>query len=434
MQPIAQPLDLPCGATLPNRLVKAAMTEGLADPHNRATERHVTLYRRWAQGGIGMQLTGNVQVDKDYLERPGNVVIDGPQDETRRAALKAWSAAAQENGGKIWMQLSHAGRQTPKLVTREPVAPSAVAVRMPGGQFGKPRALRGDEIETLIEKYAYAASVAQETGFDGIQIHAAHGYLLSEFLSPLANQRTDQWGGSLENRARMLLEIVKATREKVGPGFPIGVKLNSADFQKGGFSFEECTRVSSWLAEASVDLLEISGGNYEQPRMVGLEGLEPVFESGEQASTRAREAYFMSYAAHLRKTARLPLLVTGGFRTRAAMNAAIAEDGVAAIGLARPLCVDTDLPEAFLSEAMESAPTWEQKLKLGPGLLGPNSAIKTIKAANGWGIQSWFCLQILTMADGLDPNTRRGVLSALIAYQKNEMRTAKAMKAARGVG
>ena len=277
---LSDPLKLPCGAVLKNRFAKAAMTEGLADAHNRATGRHVTLYRRWAEGGAGLLLTGNVMVDRRYLERAGNVAIDGPQSEDARRALNAWADAATEAGAAIWMQISHAGRQTPKMIAKQPVAPSAVGVDLPGGQFGAPRALGEPEIEDVIARFAHVASTAKAAGFTGVQVHAAHGYLISEFLNPLVNRRDDKWGGSLENRARLLLRSVDAVRAKVGSGFPVSVKLNSSDFQKGGFSFEECLEVIERLNGAGIDLLEISGGNYEQPRMMGIEGMEPVFRGG----------------------------------------------------------------------------------------------------------------------------------------------------------
>ena len=424
---LAQPLTLPCGAVLPNRLCKAAMTEGLADAHNYATEGHVRLYRRWGKGGAGLLLTGNVQVDRRYLERPGNVVIEGAQSAAQREALKRWAAAGKEGGAAVWMQINHAGRQTPALVTSEPVGPSAVPVALPGGQFGAPRALSGAEIEDIIARFAHTARIARETGFDGVQIHSAHGYLLSEFLNPLANQRTDEWGGALENRARLLRAIVAAVRDAVGKGFPVGVKLNSADFQKGGFSFAESRQVAAWLRGDGVDLLEISGGNYEQPVMMGKEGLEPVFEEEKRASTRAREAYFLDYARQMLAADTPPLMVTGGFRTRAAMESALEDDGIAMIGLARPLCANPEGPRQLLNGERDQLKRWEEVLRVGPGWLGPNSSNDTLRMINAWGAQGWFCLQILRMGAGKDPDLRLGVLRAFFAYRAEEKKKARAL-------
>lgn len=420
-------LTLPCGAVLRNRLCKAAMTEGLADAQNRATKGHELLYRRWGQGGIGLMLTGNVQVDRRYLERPGNVVIEGEQSPIQLEALSRWSAAAKENGAAIWMQISHAGRQTMKYVASEPVGPSAVQVEMPGGMFGKPRALRTDEIADIIVRFAHTARIARETGFDGVQIHAAHGYLLSEFLNPLTNRRTDEWGGALENRARMLRAVIAGVRAAVGANFPISVKLNSSDFQKGGFDFADSRQVAKWLLDDGVDLLEISGGNYEQPVMMGAEGLEPVFEEGKSESTRAREGYFLDYARQMREADTPPLMVTGGFRTRAAMEAALCDDGVAMIGLGRPLCVDTDAPAKLLSGEADHLTSWENILRIGPGWFGPHSTNNTLRLLNGWGIQGWFCLQLLRMGAGKAPNPRLGVLRAFLKYQSGETKKAKAL-------
>ncbi|MCA8889976.1 MAG: hypothetical protein KDA46_14170, partial [Parvularculaceae bacterium] len=284
---IAEPLTLPCGVRLKNRLVKAAMTEGLADENNRATGRHGVLYRRWAQGGAGLLITGNIMVDRRFLERPGNVAIDGEPTAEAMRALEHFAQAATDAGAEVMVQLSHPGRQTPSYVAKTPLAPSAVALGLPGGQFGAPRALSHDEIIDVIARFANAASVVKAAGFSGVQVHGAHGYLISEFLNPLANRRTDEWGGPLENRARLLLRTVAAVRAKVGSGFPVSVKLNSSDFQKGGFSFDECLQVIDWLNEEGIDFLEISGGSYEQPKMMDIGGLDAPFEERPRASTMA---------------------------------------------------------------------------------------------------------------------------------------------------
>lgn len=422
---IRSKLALPCGASVKNRLCKAAMTEGLADARNRATERHVTLYQRWAEGGAGLLLTGNVQVDRRYLERAGNIVIDGPQDASQLAALEAMAEAGTAGGTHLWMQISHAGRQTPALIASEPVGPSDVGVALPGGRFGKPRALSGDEIRDVIKRFAHAAGVAKRTGFGGVQVHSAHGYLLSEFLSPRVNLRDDEWGGSLENRARLLLETVRAVRAEVGADFSVGVKLNSADFQKGGFSFEDCLSVIEMLNEEELDLLEISGGNYEQPKLLGIGGLEPVFEEKVQESTRAREAYFFDYAVKARQVAKMPLMVTGGFRSVEGMNDALSGGDVDMIGLGRPLCTDPGFPGKILAGEIEEAPDVEKTLRIGPGILGPNSPIVMIKVVNGFARIGWFYEQIYRLADGLEPDVSMSALRALMAYEKTEKSKAR---------
>ena len=350
---LSQPLKLPCGATLSNRLAKAPLTEGLADSHNRATDKLVRLYRRWSEGGAGMLVSGNVQVDRRYLERPGNVAID---DNGGLDMIRAYAKAGTSAGNHFWMQINHPGRQA--AVTRDGTlpAPSAIPLKV-AGAAGKaqiiPRAMTEAEILDIIQRFVKVATTARECGFTGVQIHAAHGYLFSQFLSGLSNTRTDAWGGSLENRARALLETVRAVRRAVGADFPISVKLNSADFQQGGFSNEECLDVVRWLGEEKIDLLEITGGNYEEL---------PWADTTKKESTRLREGYFMEYADRMRKVTTMPLMITGGMRSRKAMEEALASDGMDVIGLGRPMCVDTDICHKLLARESSSARSYEHEL------------------------------------------------------------------------
>jgi 2,4-dienoyl-CoA reductase-like NADH-dependent reductase (Old Yellow Enzyme family) len=429
-------LTLPCGVTVPNRIAKAAMTEGLADPDNHATARLERLYRLWSEGGAGLLITGNVQIDRAHLEAAGNVAIAGPQDTAARAALARWAAAATTAGNQCWMQISHAGRQTPRAINPAPKAPSALAVALPGNRFGSPVALTGGEIMALVERFAAAAAVALDCGFTGVQIHAAHGYLLSSFLSPRANTRTDGWGGDLAGRARFLLDTVRATRARVGPAFPISVKINSADFQRGGFSPEDSLQVTRWLDDEGVDLIEISGGNYEQPSMMRLAGLEPVYNPGAAsapdvpASTRAREAYFQEFAPAIRgQLRRARLMVTGGFRTAGGMAEAVGQDGIDLVGLGRPLCVMPDAPARLLDGRLAALDRWEDRLALGPGWLGPRSSSAMIKVINGFATQSWFYEQLKALADGGAARPKLGVLTALVAAQRREGSAIKALAA-----
>jgi len=423
-------LTLPCGAVLPNRVAKAAMTERLADASNRATALHERLYRLWSEGGAGLLLTGNVQVDRKHLEAAGNVAIDGTEDEAALTALKRFAAAATAAGNQVWMQISHAGRQTQKNINPHPKAPSAVAVALPGGRFGQPVAMTEDDIQTTIARFAHAARVARDTGFNGVQIHAAHGYLISEFLSPRVNLRQDSWGGDLAGRARFLMETVRQTRAAVGEDYPVSVKLNSADFQRGGFAFEDSMIAAGWLDEAGVDLIEISGGSYEQPSMMKMEGMEPTFDPTIAESTRAREAYFQKFAPEIRKhIKRAKLMVTGGFRTQAGMESAISQDGVDVIGLGRPLCVDPAAPGKLLRGEITSLDRWEDQLRVGPGWLGPKSPFMLVKAVNGFGAQSWYYEQLLQIAESGHANPKLGLLAALIADQRREAARARKLAA-----
>jgi 2,4-dienoyl-CoA reductase-like NADH-dependent reductase (Old Yellow Enzyme family) len=429
MLTIAMPLTLPSGVELPNRLVKAAMTERLANPRNEVTDRHLRLYKAWGDGGIGLQITGNVLVDRRNLEAPGNVVIDGAPSNEHAVMLSKWAEACKAGGGKVVMQLSHAGRQTQKLVNPQPDAPSAIAVDLPGGQFGTPRAMTADDIKRLIEKYAIATKAARAAGFDGVQIHAAHGYLMSQFLSPLTNQRDDEWGGPLENRARLLLEVLKAAKAEAGPAFGVSVKLNSADFQKGGFTQDDSTAVIGMLNPLGLDFVEISGGNYEQPKMMDMEGLKPAHDDGARESTKQREAYFLDYAQEVQSVAEMPLMVTGGFRTREGMNAALESGEADLIGLGRPLCVDVDAPAQLVAGERSELPKWEKTLRIGPGIFGPNSSIGLFKALNGFGMQGWFYHQLHRIADGEAPNRKLGVLSAFLKMQGIDSKMARAYQA-----
>jgi 2,4-dienoyl-CoA reductase-like NADH-dependent reductase (Old Yellow Enzyme family) len=431
------PLALPCGATLPNRLAKAAMTEGVADEHLRATDRHASLYRLWSEGGAGLLITGNVQVDRQVLERPGNVAIDITDPVTTapeaRSRLAAWARAGTVAGNHLWMQIAHAGRQSPRYVTSQPLGPSAVQLELLGN-YARPRALTEAEILDLISRFAAAAVVAREAGFTGVQVHGAHGYLISSFLSPVTNRRADAWGGSLENRARFLIETLRAVRAAVGRDFPVALKLNSDDFRQGGFSNEECVQVVRWLNDESVDLLEVSGGNYEQPRLLGFEGKRssamPV-----RPSTRRREAYFAAYAETLREVARMPLMITGGFRTRAAMESAIAEGDCDVVGLGRPLCTEPDLPRRLLSGEADRAVAWEDRLRLAErGWRSPTSPLLPMRVMNVLGAQGWYYQQIFRLADRGAADTRLGMLQAAWAYLKDELATARRMHRARRGG
>ncbi len=409
---LASPLTLPCGATLPNRLAKAAMTEGLADTQGHSTAELDRLYGVWSDGGAGMLLSGNIQVDANHLERPGNIIIDQEPAAEAKAALARLAASATRRGNHFWAQISHAGRQTQKAVNPHPKAPSAVKLGLPGGQFGMPVALTDAEILALVGRFATAARVCKEAGFTGVQIHAAHGYLLSQFLSPRANQRDDRWGGSLENRARMLLFTVNSVRTVVGADFPISVKLNSADFQKGGFDFDESLKVAGWLQDAGVDLIEISGGSYEQPKMMDIEGLEEAQPQNIAASTQKREAYFVDFAKEMRSVIKIPLMVTGGFRSRSAMRHALESGAGDLIGLGRPLCYLPDGPKRLLS-GMEMLPRRESDLALFPPSLAWLKKAKTLRALDSFAGQYWFYSQLYALGQTGRPVPERTVFQAL---------------------
>lgn len=430
MDPLARPLPLPCGATLQNRFCKAAMTEGLADTDDCASERLAILYGRWSDGGAGLLLTGNVMVDRRYLERPGNVVVDGNGGFD---ALTEMARAATRNGNHCWMQINHPGRQCTRMSSNHPVSASSVKMRGMMGLVAAPRALEVDEIWAVVGRFAHVAKTAKEAGFTGVQIHSAHGYLSSQFLSPYTNRRTDEWGGSLENRARFLLETYKAVREAVGSDFPVAAKLNSSDFQNGGFSNEDSARVARWLCDAGLDLLEISGGTYEQMALFGRLGDEAEKKAD---STRRREAYFLEYARNIREAAGdVPLMVTGGFRTVSLMREVLESGEVDVIGLARPFCVVPDLPNQVLDGTLTQLPVPEKERRLGPGVFGPTSSVRSLRTLNSQAEGAWFYRQIIAVSEGREPDLALGTWSALLAHLSGEMavvrrRTFKQPKAA----
>jgi 2,4-dienoyl-CoA reductase-like NADH-dependent reductase (Old Yellow Enzyme family) len=386
------PLTLPCGQVLDNRLAKSAMSERLASPAGAPTKGLVRLYEQWSRGGAGLLITGNVMVDRGALGESGNVVVDDERDLT---ALALWARAARDGGAKLWMQINHPGRQSPRTLSPKPVAPSAVRLKGAGPAFATPRALEPVEIEAIIERFATTAAVAERAGFDGVEIHGAHGYLVSQFLSPRINLRDDNWGGDAERRRRFLLEVVRAVRVAVSPGFAVGVKLNSADFQRGGFDTSESLAVLEALDRESIDLLEISGGTYESAAM-----FEETVPKGE--SSRAREAYFLTYAEDARTRVATPLMLTGGFRTREGISTALGGGVVDVVGLARPMAAEPDLPGRLCRGEVDHA----KPIRLATGS----------KKLDGLVQAAWYQMQLNHMARGLSPKLKAGRLSAIFRY------------------
>ncbi|WP_411077512.1 NADH:flavin oxidoreductase/NADH oxidase family protein [Streptomyces sp. cmx-10-25] len=330
------PLSLRSGRVLKNRIAKAAMEENMAGDGQLPDERLFTLYRRWAAGGTGLLITGNVMVHAEALTGPAGVVLD---EDAPLEPFAAWARAGKSGGGALWMQINHPGRQVASDMPGVVWGPSDIGVSLGrhSSRFGRPTAMTPRQIEETVARYAVTARRAEQAGFDGVEVHAAHGYLLSQFLSPLVNKRTDQRGGSLENRARMLLDVVRAVRATVSPSFAVAVKINSADFQRGGFDADDARRVIAMLEPLGVDLVELSGGSYESPAMTGR---------STDTRTRAREAYFLDLAEELVATSPLPLMLTGGI-TRRATARKVLDSGVAIVGMGTALAVTPDLPDRW---------------------------------------------------------------------------------------
>jgi 2,4-dienoyl-CoA reductase-like NADH-dependent reductase (Old Yellow Enzyme family) len=386
---LTQPLCLPNGRVIRNRLAKAATSETLATYANNPTPSLVRLYQRWASSGIGLLITGNVMIDRRALGEPGNVVIE---DEVDLPLLQQWARSATDQGASIWVQLNHPGKQSTKGLNAGNLAPSAVPFsKEMAALFETPREATVAEIKDIIQRFGRSAAICKKAGFSGVQIHAAHGYLINQFLSPHHNQRNDEWGGTAEKRRRFLLAVYAEIRQQVGPNFPVAIKLNSADFQRGGFTEEESLATVQALVDAGIDLVEISGGTYE----TGV--AQP-----QKASSLAREAYFIEFAEKVRAAVPVPLMVTGGFRSVAGMDAALRSGAVDVVGVARLMVIDPDAPAALLQGQ-------DSKQRVRP--------IKTgIKQIDSLGLMEvlWYALQLKRIAAGGEPRPNESGLWALV--------------------
>lgn len=324
------PITLPNGTTIKNRFFKSAMSEGMGTRDFQPKKNIATLYKRWAEGGTGLIITGNIMVDPKGTAEPGNIVFD---KNSNIEILKDWAKQGQQHGAKVMVQLNHPGKQVPKTIAKETVAPSTIPLGNGLNKlFSTPRALTTSEVEELVQKFVTSAKVAKEAGFSGVQIHAAHGYLISQFLSPHDNRRTDKYGGSLENRMRFLKEIYLGMREELGKDFTIGIKINSTDFKEDGLTEEDSLKTIIELANLGLDFVEISGGTYERPAMMGA------------TSKSTNQVFFAEYSKKLKQKIEIPVVVTGGIRSINAMNTLLNDNTTDFIGIARPLTIDPNIP------------------------------------------------------------------------------------------
>ena len=385
-----------------NRIIKGAMSEALANDAGQPNQAHLKLYEAWAKGGLGCAITGNVMVDFRAKNEPGVVVVETERD---LEILKAWANVGKRHGMVQLVQLSHPGRQCPKGLNKETVAPSAVpfspALAM---SFGTPRELREDEILDIIQRFATSAAICEKAGFEGVQLHGAHGYLISQFLSPLTNKRQDQWGGSIENRSRFLLEAYKAVRSATSENFIISVKLNSADFQRGGISEEDVIYVFKTMDAVGIDIIEVSGGTYEAPAMAGVKAEK------RKASTVAREAYFLDFAEKIRQEVNCHLMVTGGFRTAVGMNAALDSGACDFVGIARPFAVEPDLGNRLV--AGQDVRYAVEKIKTGIPMIDKMAIMEII----------WYAAQFKDIAKGNQPNPKLSPLKVFLKYVKGNVK------------
>lgn len=392
MKKIASAFTLPCGAIIKNRIAKSAMSENMGTLLNAPTKTLINTYRVWAQGNPGLLITGNVMIDHRAIGEPRNVVVE---DYSHFNLLKAWAKTVEGTGVHLWPQLNHPGRQAFRAINREVVAPSDVPLKMGAvsKMFKRARPLTEKEILDIIKRFGHSAKIMKEAGFTGCQIHGAHGYLVSQFLSPISNTRTDQWGGALENRARFVLEVYREIRQQVGPNYPIGIKINSADFQRGGFTEAESMQVVKLLSDEGMDLIEISGGTYEKPAMV---------KGNRKQSTVEREAYFIDYIEKARKITNKPLVLTGGFRSVKVMEGALQNGKLDLIGLGRPFCLYPNLAQDIFDEKETcfEAPV-------------PKIGIKLLDKIGGVELP-WYELQIQRLGKGKNPKPHLAAIWAFI--------------------
>jgi len=378
---LSQPLDLPCGVRLKNRLVKSAMSDSLGDGAGNPTEVQMRLYERWAEGGAALSLIGEVQVNPHYPEKPGNLVLGPDADLT---ALKALARRGSANGSNIWPQLGHAGALAHRPISN-PKGPSPLDV-----EGLRCEGMSLEDIRDLPHTYAQAARLAQKAGFGGVQIHAGHGFLFSQFLSPLFNHRTDAYGGTVERRFRVIGEVIDAVRQAVGPAFPIGIKINSTDKLEGGLTTDDALMIVQLLDETSVDLIDISGGTY----------FPGAASSSESRSSSA--PYFVDFARQAKRITTIPIMLTGGFETRDQAAKALTDGSADAISLARAMALNSSLANMWLSDA------------------GADPEFPRFDAPPRGGVTAWYSMRLTALGEDREEQFALSPAEALEAYDKRD--------------
>jgi len=375
-----QPLELPCGVTLKNRIVKSAMSDSLGDGTGHPTSEQIRLYQRWARGGVAASIIGEVQGSPGYAEKPGNLVLNDISDLDRFREL---ARRGSENDTLLWLQLGHGGALA-YAPTSDPKGPSALS--LPGLSCAE---LTKDEVYQLPSKFARTAQLAQQAGFGGVQIHAAHGFVLSQFLSPLFNKRNDEYGGAIANRMRLLLDTIEVTRDVVGPNFPIAVKLNSSDQLEGGLVEDDALEVVAALNNSSIDLIDVSGGTY--------------FPGAKTASDGAGHGpYFIEFAKRAREVTTKPLMLTGGFKTRVQADDAVANGAADVVGLARALILEPALPDL-----------WKENQR-------PEPAFPRFSENPEGGITAWYTMRITEMGEEMEPTEFGDLRQAIQDYDERD--------------
>jgi len=323
--------------TVKNRFVRSATAERAVDERGFVTDEMFDVYRQLAEGGVGLLITGHAYVHEGGRASLTQAAIHKDEYIPRLTELvDATHSVAEEC--KIVIQITHGGRQVSTDSVIDPIAPSAVTDNDTGIT---PREMTEAEIEVCIDAFAQAARRAKEAGFDGVQLHSAHGFLISEFNSPYTNRRTDKWGGSLENRMRFLLEVYRRVRGAVGREYPIMVKLNTADYvEEGGLAIEESVQIAKTLSDAGIDAIETSGGMYES-----IEGQG----AARKVQSIDEEAYFAPNATKIKQVVNVPVILVGGLLSTSVMEEVIQEGVADFVSLSRPLIREPDLPNKIKS-------------------------------------------------------------------------------------
>jgi 2,4-dienoyl-CoA reductase-like NADH-dependent reductase (Old Yellow Enzyme family) len=375
---LSEALRLPGGAVLKNRMVKAAMSDGLGDGQGSSTDAQARLYETWAMGGAALTIIGEAQIMPDHPEKPGNLVLAPGMN---IASLRRLAERGSTNGTHIWPQLGHAGALSHAPIS-SPKGPSALNV-----EGLSCAALTEEEIAELPAHYAQAASLAKRTGFTGVQIHAGHGFLLSQFLSPLFNKRKDGCGGPVSSRFRIIGEIIDAVRRSVGVHFPVGIKINSTDNLVGGLIEAEALDVVKLLDATSIDLIDISGGTYF-----------PNAKSGSD-SRSAKGPYFESFAHAAKAITSKPIMLTGGFRNREQAVSSLSNGAADLIGLARALVLDPGLPNKWMSEP------------------GNDPDFPIFKETPSGGVTAWYSMRLRAIGENREPAFDLDAVQALREYE-----------------
>ncbi|MDU8929295.1 oxidoreductase [Alisedimentitalea sp. MJ-SS2] len=377
---LGRPLALPCGAQLKNRLIKAAMSDSLGDGEGNATDAQARLYERWAQGGAALSIIGEVQISPHFPEKPGNLVL-GPDADMN--ALKSLTRRGAVNGAQIWPQLGHAGALSHQPISH-PKGPSPLNVDGLTCE-GMTRA----DIDALPAAYARAATMAKDAGFGGVQIHAGHGFLFSQFLSPLFNHRSDAYGGTVAGRFRVIGATIDAVRRAGGPAFPIGIRINATDKLVGGLTEEDALEVVHLLNKTSVDLIDISGGTY--------------FPGAASSSDGAASGpYFLDFAKRAKAITSIPIMLTGGFKTRDQAASAIRNGGADAIGLARPMVLNPSLAITWLGDS-GGDPVFPRFSETPPG-----------------GVTAWYSMRLTALGHDTEDTFDLSLADALAAYDSRD--------------